>query len=221
MKSHSKKPFVSRKKRWFLTSPPSQSAVQSNIIRAVDILKTAFALGADHSLLVSTDKETDKDIQPIHVAKVLAKLVKDRKFDLVLLGKQSIDDDYNQTGQMLSALLGWPQVTFISKMDWLPDEKSFIFDREIDGGIQKLKSPPNTVVTCDLRLNKPRQAKLTDIMKSKNKQVETLKLEDFGVDGVHALKVLRVEEPAKRGACVMVKDVDELIHKLRNEAKVI
>ena len=143
------------------------------------------------------------------------------KYDFVLMGKQSIDDDYNQTGQILSALLDWPQVSFISKIDFEADKHRFRIEREIDGGIQTVCCPVNSVITCDLRLNKPRQAKLSDIMKSKSKPIETLKIEEFDLSAVQALKVLEVNEPEKRKGGVLLKSVDELIDRLKNEARVI
>lgn len=189
--------------------------------RAAETIRNSFSFGVDHGIHVLSGKETDRDLQPLHVAHVLRQLVEQRKFDLVILGKQAVDDDYNQTGQLLARLLGWPQVTFISQMDFLPLEKAFVFHREIDGGIQKLRAPVNSVVTCDLRLNKPRQPKVAAIMKGRSKPIETLKMEDFQLPEVEALRVVRVDEPRKRTGGTMVKDVDELLFKLRHEAKII
>lgn len=189
--------------------------------RASETLKSSFALGADKGILVQTEQEIDKEIQPIHVASILRRLIQERGFDFVILGKQSIDDDFNQTGQILSTLLNWSQLTFISKLDFDINTKQFLVEREIDGGIQILKAPLHSVITCDLRLNKPRQAKLTDIMKSKNKPIENLKISDFDLSSLKSVNVLEVVEPIKRTGGVFVKDVDELIAKLKNEAKII
>ena len=178
-------------------------------------------MGADKGIHVTTNKDIDKDVQPIHVAQILKNLIRDRGFDFVILGKQSIDDDFGQTGQILSVLLNWPQLTFISKMDFDTLLNKFLVEREVDGGIQALKAPLNSVFTCDLRLNKPRQAKLTDIMKSKNKPIESLTFDSFDLKDLQATRVVEVNETPKRAGGVMVKDVDELILKLRNEAKVI
>jgi electron transfer flavoprotein beta subunit len=191
------------------------------IKRATETIRNSYSFGVDHGIHVLTNREVDRDLQPLAVAHILRQLVEQKKFDLVLLGKQSVDDDFNQTGQLLSRLLGWPQVTFISKMEYLAEEKAFLFDREIDGGIQKLKGPVNCVVTCDLRLNKPRQPKVAAIMKGRSKPIESLKLEDFQIPKLDELKVLSFVEPRKRTGGVMVKDVDELLAKLRTEARVI
>ena len=170
---------------------------------------------------VLTQRETDKNLQPIHVAMILKEIVKQRGFDFVILGKQSIDDDFNQTGQLLSAMLGWPQISFISKLQFDPEAKKFNLEREIEGGLQNLTAPVNSIITCDLRLNKPRPAKLSDIMKSKNKPIETLKEDQFDLSSALGLDIKEVSEPPKKTGGVIVKDVDELISKLRNEAKVI
>ena len=195
--------------------------MKSFLKRALDTLRTSFALGADKGLHILTKSEIDKDLQPIHVATILRDLIEKRGFDFIIMGKQAIDDDYNQTGQILSSFLNWPQISFISKLDYQEELKKFLIEREIDGGIQTLYSPINSVFTCDLRLNKPRQAKLNDIMKSKNKPLETLKIEDFDLSKIKALKIKEVNEPEKRKGGVIVKDVDELIQKLKTEARVI
>lgn len=187
--------------------------------KTVDILRTALAMGADNAIHVETDSEIDKTIQPIHVAKILNQLVQKTLSDTVIMGKQAIDDDYNQTGQMLATLLGWPMATFISKLE--NKDGKFYVEREIDGGIQQLEIPYNSVITCDLRLNKPRYPKLPDIMKAKKKNIEIIKLSalDLGVN--HTLNIVEVNEPAKRKGGVKVSSVDELLDKLRNEAKVL
>jgi len=180
-----------------------------------------LAFGADRAVLIQTNEEIDQAIQPIHVAKVLKAIVEKEKHDLVILGKQSIDDDYNQTGQMLASLLGWPQATFISKIEFKPEENSFYIEREIDGGIQKLMVPANSIITCDLRLNKPRIPRLPNIMKANKTPIEIIKLDTFDLKSALGIKIVEVNEPPKRKGGVIVSSVDELIDKLRNEAKVI
>ncbi|HYC36575.1 MAG TPA: electron transfer flavoprotein subunit beta/FixA family protein [Usitatibacter sp.] len=180
-----------------------------------ETLRTALAMGADRAILL----ETDAELQPLAVAKLL-KAVADRESPgLVILGKQAIDDDANQTGQMLAALLDWPQAVFASKVELL--DGAARVTREIDGGLETLEVKMPCVVTTDLRLNTPRYATLPNIMKAKKKPLETLKPADLGVDVAPRLKTLNVEEPGKRKAGVMVKDVAELVDKLKNEAKVI
>ncbi len=196
-------------------------ALKSKLSRSQDILKTALALGADRAVLIQTNEEIDQAIQPIHVAKVLKAIVEKEQHDFVILGKQSIDDDYNQTGQMLASLLGWPQATFISKIEYKPEENAFYVEREIDGGIQKLKVPASSVITCDLRLNKPRLAKIPNIMKANKMPIEIIKMDTFDLKSALGVKVVEVNEPPKRKGGIIVSSVDELIDKLRNEAKVI
>lgn len=195
------------------------TAVSIGGAKTVDVLRTALAMGADNAIHVETEAEIDKTVQPIHVAKILQHLVQKLSADTVIMGKQSIDDDYNQTGQMLATLLDWPMATFISKLE--PKNDKFYVEREIDGGIQKLELPINSVITCDLRLNKPRYPKLPDIMKAKKKSVETLKFADIDLGSNNVIEVLEFSEPAKRKGGVKVASVDELLDKLRNEAKVL
>ncbi len=195
--------------------------LKSRLIRAVDNLRTALALGAERAIHVLTNEEIDQVIQPIHVAKIIKSIIEKEKYDFAILGKQAIDDDYNQTGQMLAALLNWPQATFISKIEHRPDENAFYVEREIDGGIQKLLLPINSIITCDLRLNKPRLPKLPDIMKAKKKNIEVLNIETFDLKGALGIKISEFNEPPKRKGGVIVNSVDELIDKLRNQAKVI
>lgn len=195
------------------------TAVSIGPAKTVDVLRTALAMGADSAVHIETESHIDKVVQPIHVAKVLAQLVKQRAADLVLMGKQSIDDDYNQTGQMLSVLLDWPMATFISKLE--SREGKFAVEREIDGGIQQLEVPHNSVITCDLRLNKPRYPKLPDIMKAKKKSIEVLKFGEMDLGKSNVIEVLEFSEPEKRQGGVKVASVDELLDKLRNEAKVL
>jgi electron transfer flavoprotein beta subunit len=180
-----------------------------------ETIRTALAMGADRGILV----ETDVELQPLAVAKLLAAVVKKESPGLVILGKQAIDDDANQTGQMLAALLDWPQAVFASKVEI--GEGSARVTREIDGGLETLEINMPAVITTDLRLNTPRYATLPNIMKAKKKPLEVVKPADLGVDATPRLKTLKVVEPGKRKAGVMVKDVSELVDKLKNEAKVI
>ena len=184
-----------------------------------ETIRTALAMGADRGILVKTDLATDTEMQPLAVAKILKALVEKEGPELVLLGKQAIDDDSNQTPQMLSALLGWPQGTFASKLA-LADGKAEV-TREIDGGLETVALNMPAVVSVDLRLNEPRYASLPNIMKAKKKPIETVTPEDLGVDVAPRLKTLKVVEPPKRQAGVIVGSVGELVEKLKNEAKVI
>mmetsp|Transcript_49920 Transcript_49920/g.132687 ORF Transcript_49920/g.132687 Transcript_49920/m.132687 type:complete len:257 (-) Transcript_49920:220-990(-) len=184
-------------------------------------LRQALAMGADRAILVQTDMRTDQDLQPLAVAKLLREIVKKEDPKIVLVGKQSIDDDSNQTGQMLAAMLDWPQATFASKVEVSEGATSVNVEREVDSGIQTMSCPLPAVITVDLRLNEPRYATLPNIMKAKKKPMEKIPAESFGIDLSPRLQVLSVEEPSSRKAGVMVADVDELLEKLRNEAKVI
>ena len=180
-----------------------------------ETLRTALAMGADRAILL----ETDVELQPLAVARLLEAVVQKESAGLVILGKQAIDDDANQTGQMLAALLDWPQAVFASKVE--VSGESATVTREIDGGLETVEIKLPAVITTDLRLNTPRYATLPNIMKAKKKPLETLKPADLGVDVAPRLKTLKVVEPGKRKAGVMVKDVAELVDKLKNEAKVI
>ncbi len=180
-----------------------------------DVLRTALAMGADRGILVTSDTE----LQPLAVAKLLKALVDREQPQLVLLGKQAIDDDSNQTGQMLAALLGWAQGTFASKLT-IDGGKAEVI-REVDGGLETISVVMPAIVTVDLRLNEPRYASLPNIMKAKKKPIDTLTPADLGVDTAPRLVTLKVEEPAKRKGGVKVADVAELVSKLKNEAKVI
>ena len=182
---------------------------------AQETLRTALAMGADRAILV----ESDAELQPLAVAKLLKALVAKESAGLVLLGKQAIDDDANQTGQMLAALLDWPQAVFASKVEVGQGSAQVV--REIDGGLETVEVKMPAVITVDLRLNTPRYATLPNIMKAKKKPLEVVKPADLGVDVAPRLKTLKVAEPGKRKAGVMVKDVGELVDKLKNEAKVI
>jgi len=190
-------------------------AVSCGIGACQETLRTAMALGADRAILV----ETDAELQPLAVAKLLKALADKEQPKLVILGKQAIDDDANQTGQMLAALLGWPQATFASKVV-IAGEAATV-TREVDGGLETLELKLPAVVTTDLRLNEPRYATLPNIMKAKKKPLDNVKPADLGVDVVPRLATLKVVEPAKRQAGVKVADVVELVAKLKNEAKVI
>ena len=190
-------------------------AVTCGVAACQETLRTALALGADRAILV----ETNIELQPLAVAKLLKAIVAKEQPQLVILGKQAIDDDANQTGQMLAALLDWPQATFASKVD-IADSKATV-KREVDGGLETVEVALPAVVTTDLRLNEPRYATLPNIMKAKKKPLETLTPEALGVDVAPRLKTLRVTEPAKRKGGGRVADVKELVAKLRNEAKVL
>jgi electron transfer flavoprotein beta subunit len=180
-----------------------------------ETLRTALAIGADRAILV----ESDADLQPLAVSKLLKAIVEKEKPGLVILGKQAIDDDSNQTGQMLAALLGWSQATFASKLK-IAGEKAEV-TREVDGGLETLSIKLPAIVTTDLRLNEPRYVTLPNIMKAKKKTLETLKPDALGVDVSPRLSVLKVVEPPKRKAGAKVADPKALVDKLRNEAKVI
>ena len=190
-------------------------AVSAGPAACQETLRTALAMGADRAILV----ETDAELQPLAVAKLLKAVVAKEGAGLAILGKQAIDDDANQTGQMLAALLDWPQATFASKVE-IADGSAKV-TREIDGGLETVEVRMPAVVTADLRLNTPRYATLPNIMKAKKKPLETVKPDALGVDVAPRLKTLKVAEPGKRKAGVMVKDVSELVDKLKNEAKVI
>ena len=190
-------------------------AVSCGVAQCQETLRTAMAIGADRAILV----ETNEELQPLAVAKLLAALVDKEKPGLVILGKQAIDDDANQTGQMLAALADLPQATFASKVEVAGDKVSVT--REIDGGLETLSLSLPAVVTTDLRLNEPRYVTLPNIMKAKKKTLDSFKPEDLGVDVTPRLMTLKVSEPPKRGAGIKVPDVATLVDKLKNEAKVI
>jgi electron transfer flavoprotein beta subunit len=190
-------------------------AVSAGLQTCQETLRTALAIGADRAILV----ETDVELQPLAVAKLLKSICDKEKPELVILGKQAIDDDSNQTGQMLAALLGWPQATFASKLQ-VEGGKATV-TREVDGGLETIAIKLPAVVTTDLRLNEPRYVTLPNIMKAKKKTLETLKPDALGVDVKPRLQTLKVVEPAKRKAGIKVPDAKTLVDKLRNEAKVI
>ena len=190
-------------------------AVSCGVTQCQETLRTAMAIGADRAILVDTAEE----LQPLAVAKLLKALVDIEQPQLVILGKQAIDDDCNQTGQMLAALLGWPQATFASKLE-IVDGRAVV-SREVDGGSETLCLTLPAIITTDLRLNEPRYVTLPNIMKAKKKQMDTFKPEDLGVNVQPRIKTLKVSEPPKRSAGVKVADVAALVDKLKNEAKVI
>ncbi|WLT08897.1 electron transfer flavoprotein subunit beta/FixA family protein [Bartonella apihabitans] len=182
---------------------------------AQDTLRTALAVGADRAIFVQTDEE----VEPLTVAKILKAVVENEKPDMVFLGKQAIDDDSNQTGQMLAALLGWGQATFASKIE-LKDGEAVV-TREVDGGLQTVAVKLPAVMTADLRLNEPRYASLPNIMRARKKPIEQKTLAELGVTNKQRLKILKVEEPQTRKAGVKVKNVAELVEKLKQDAGVL
>jgi electron transfer flavoprotein beta subunit len=192
-------------------------AVSCGVTQCQETLRTAMAIGADRAILVETP--ADLELQPLAVAKLLKALVAKEAPSLVILGKQAIDDDCNQTGQMLAALLGWPQATFASKVEAAAD--AVTVTREVDGGLETLKLALPAIVTTDLRLNEPRYVTLPNIMKAKKKTLDVVKPADLGVDPAPRVQTLKVSEPPKRGAGIKVPDVATLVAKLKNEAKVI
>jgi len=190
-------------------------AVSIGVAQCQETLRTAMAIGADRAILV----ETDEEIQPLAVAKVLKAIADRENPQLLILGKQAIDDDSNQTGQMLAALMNIPQATFASKI--VVDGQNLIVTREVDGGLETIQTSLPAVVTTDLRLNEPRYVTLPNIMKAKKKTLDTFKPADLGVDVSPRIKTVSVQEPPKRQAGVMVPDIATLVDKLKNEAKVI
>ncbi|MDC0366337.1 electron transfer flavoprotein subunit beta/FixA family protein [Pelagibacteraceae bacterium] len=215
------------------TNPPDDNAIEESVRlkesgkvkevvaitigedKAQETVRKALAIGADRGIHVKTDNY----IEPLGIAKILKKVVEKEKPDMVFLGKQAIDDDCNQTGQMLAAMLNWPQATFSSKLNL--KEKSLEIVREIDEGLETLEINLPAIVTCDLRLNEPRFASLPNIMKAKKKPMEQLIAKDMGLDLTNRIEQLKVEEPPKRKAGIKVANVAELVSKLKNEAKVI
>ena len=190
-------------------------AVSIGVQQCQETLRTALAMGADRAILIVTDQ----DLEPLNAAKVLAKIVEETGPDIVLMGKQAIDGDNGATGQMLAALMGWPQATFASKVE-IASGKAAV-TREIDGGLETLEIELPGVITTDLRLNEPRYASLPNIMKARTKPMETRQLADLGLDLAPHLKVLKVAEPAKRQAGIKVESAAELVSKLKTEAGVL
>ena len=180
-----------------------------------ETIRNALAMGADSGIFV----EANETLEPLNVAKIISSISTKEKFDLILLGKQAIDDDMNATGQMTAALLGWAQATFASKVE-INDNKAIV-SREVDGGIENIEVNLPAVISTDLRLNEPRYASLPNIMKAKKKPIQQLSIQDLNIKMKNRLNILKVEEPTKRQSGVMLQTVDELVEKLKNEAKVI
>ena len=215
------------------TNPPDDNAIEEAVkikesgkateivavtvgeVKAQETVRKALAVGADRGIHVKTDSV----LEPLAVSKILQKIVDKENPDLVFMGKQAIDDDCNQTGQMLSALLNWPQATFASKIE--VKDNSLEVTREIDEGLETIEINTPAIVTCDLRLNEPRYASLPNIMKAKKKPIEEINVSDLGIDITARVEQLKVEEPPKRKAGIKVANVAELVQKLKNEAKVI
>ena len=183
--------------------------------KAQETIRTALAMGADRGIHI----KTDNDLEPLAISKIISKVAEEEKPSIILMGKQAIDDDSNQTGQMTSALLNWPQATFASKIDI--EGQNAIVTREIDEGLERIKVSIPFVASCDLRLNEPRYASLPNIMKAKKKPLEQINASDLGVDTKARIEQIKVEEPPKRKAGIKVANVSELVQKLKNEAKVI
>jgi electron transfer flavoprotein beta subunit len=190
-------------------------AVSMGVSQCQETIRTALAMGADRGILV----ETDAELQPLAVAKLLKAIVERESPGMVILGKQAIDDDANQTGQMLAALLGWPQATYACNVE--PADGGLKVEREVDGGIQSVSVNLPAVVTADLRLNEPRYVKLPNIMKAKKKPLDKLTPQELGVDASPRLRLLKAVEPESRKAGIRLASAAELVEKLRNEAKVI
>ncbi len=194
-------------------------AVSVGVKQNQETLRTALAMGADRAILVIAADDVHTDIEPLAVAKILKAVIDEEQPGIVLAGKQAIDNDMNATGQMLAALTGWSQATFVSELDIQGD--SAVVTREVDGGLQTIKVSMPTIVTVDLRLNEPRYASLPNIMKAKKKQIDTYTPAELGVEVAPRVKTLKVTPPAERKAGIIVESVEELVDKLRNEAKVI
>jgi len=190
-------------------------AISIGASQVQETIRNALAMGADSGIFI----ELNKGFEPLNIAKIIASTAKKENIDLIILGKQAIDDDMNATGQMIAALLNWPQATFASKVEIA--EKKAVISREVDGGIENLEITLPAVISTDLRLNEPRYASLPNIMKAKKKPINEIKIEELNVEIKQRLDVLKVEEPSKRQSGIMVKTVEELVEKLKNEAKVI
>ena len=190
-------------------------AISIGASQVQETIRNALAMGADSGIFV----ESNDNLEPLNVAKIISSIAKKENIDLMILGKQAIDDDMNATGQMIAALLDWPQATFASKVEI--SEKTAKVSREVDGGIENIEISLPAVISTDLRLNEPRYASLPNIMKAKKKPISEIKIEDLNIEIRKHLSILKVEEPAKRQSGIMLKTVDELVDKLKNEAKVI
>ncbi|WP_424940996.1 electron transfer flavoprotein subunit beta/FixA family protein [Aliiroseovarius sp. S253] len=192
--------------------------VSIGVKQAQETLRTALAMGADRAILVNAADDVHQDIEPLAVAKILAKVVEEEQPGIVLAGKQAIDNDMNATGQMLSALLGWSQGTFASELDI--DGDNAVVTREVDGGLQTIKVKMPSIITVDLRLNEPRYASLPNIMKAKKKPLDEKTAADYGVDVTPRLEIVKTSEPAERAAGIIVGSVDELVSKLKEAGAV-
>ena len=190
-------------------------AISIGASQVQETIRNALAMGADSGIFV----ESNDNLEPLNVAKIISSIAKKENIDLMILGKQAIDDDMNATGQMIAALLDWPQATFASKVEI--SRKTAKVSREVDGGIENIEISLPAVISTDLRLNEPRYASLPNIMKAKKKPINEIKIEDLNIEIKKHLSILKVEEPAKRQSGIMLKTVDELVDKLKNEAKVI
>ena len=190
-------------------------AISIGSTQVQETIRNALAMGADSGIFV----EATNNLEPLNIAKIISSIVKKENIHLLILGKQAIDDDMNATGQMIAALLGWPQATFASKID-ISDKKAIV-SREVDGGIENIEVSLPAVISTDLRLNEPRYASLPNIMKAKKKPINQIQVDELNLKIEQRLEILRVEEPAKRQSGIMLKTVDELVDKLKNEAKVI
>ena len=190
-------------------------AISIGASQVQETIRNALAMGADSGIFV----ESNDNLEPLNVAKIISSIAKKENIDLMILGKQAIDDDMNATGQMIAALLNWPQATFASKVEI--SGKIAKVSREVDGGIENIEISLPAVISTDLRLNEPRYASLPNIMKAKKKPINEIKIKDLNIEIKKHLSILKVEEPAKRQSGIMLKTVDELVDKLKNEAKVI
>ena len=190
-------------------------AISIGSTQVQETIRNALAMGADSGIFV----EANNNLEPLNIAKIISSIAKKENIHLLILGKQAIDDDMNATGQMIAALLGWPQATFASKID-ISDKKAIV-SREVDGGIENIEVSLPAVISTDLRLNEPRYASLPNIMKAKKKPINQIQVDELNLKIEQRLEILRVEEPAKRQSGIMLKTVDELVDKLKNEAKVI
>jgi electron transfer flavoprotein beta subunit len=190
-------------------------AISIGTSQVQETIRNALAMGADSGIFV----ESNDNLEPLNIAKIISSIANKENIDLMILGKQAIDDDMNATGQMIAALLDWPQATFASKVEI--SEKTAMVSREVDGGIENIEISLPAVISTDLRLNEPRYASLPNIMKAKKKPISEIKIEDLNIEIKKHLSILKVEEPAKRQSGIMLKTVDELVDKLKNEVKVI
>ena len=190
-------------------------AISIGVSQVQETIRNALAMGADSGIFV----EVNETLEPLIVAKIISSIAKKENIDLMILGKQAIDDDMNATGQMVAALLDWPQATFASKIDII-DNKAKV-SREVDGGIENIEVNLPAIISTDLRLNEPRYASLPNIMKAKKKPINEIKIDELEIDTKQRLEIIKVEEPSKRQSGIMLETIEELVDKLKNEAKVI